>query len=313
MQEKKEKTRSKEEFRSEVCGLLKEILGAGYETEVSQVRKNNGVMKEALFVRKENSECIPCFYTEELYRSYCMGEQETALAEYLANIVLGECETMKQQAGKFLEKEWIEEHLFLRLLHGEQNREYLKDTVCFEFLDLVAVVCVLTEDGEDEIKSYQLPKHVWELMGFGSADEYFPKIVENTRRLFPEQLVCMEQIVLPCSENEERLFTLQLSEPQEKLEEQKLYILSNRKKINGATTILYPGILKRLGERFEGDFYVIPSSVHEVLVLKNTDGEELSRLNEIVREVNDTQVEPEEVLSHHVYFYSVEKECLLGS
>ncbi len=310
LQENNKEKRSREEFRTEVSSLLKVILGDEYETEFSQVRKNNGVMKDALFVRKEDSECIPCFYMEELYQSYCMGEQEAALAEYLANIVQGECEKIRRQAGKYLEKEWITAHLFFRLLHTEQNRTQLEDAVYVEFLDLAAVVYVLTENGADGVKSYQLPKEVWETLELGSVEEYFPKIVENTRQLFPERLVCMERIMLPYTENGEQAYAVRLSEPEERLKEQRLYILTNVRKINGATTVLYPELLKRLGERFEGNYYVIPSSVHEVLLLKDTEGEDSKRLNHMVREVNDTQVEPEEVLSHHVYFYSVEKECL---
>lgn len=310
--EKKEIKRNREEFREEVCGLLKEILGAGYETEFSQVRKNNGVMKEALFVRKENSECVPCFYMEELYRSYCMGEQEAALAEYLANIVQGECEAIKRQAGKYLEKDWIREHLFVRLLHLDRNVEDLEDAVYLGFLDLVAVVYVLTEDSEEGVKSYRLPKRVWDTLELGNVEEYFPELTENTRRLFPEKLVCMERILLPYTGTGEQEFIVRLSEPEELLKEQQLYILTNESKINGAATVLYPGLLKRLGERFMGDYYLIPSSVHEFLLLKDTEGEDRVRLNTMVREVNEAQVEPEEVLSHHVYFYSVEKEGLFG-
>jgi len=310
LQENKER-RSREEFRTEVTGLLKEILREGYETDFSKVRKNNGVMKDALFIRKENSECIPCFYMEELYQSYCMGEQEAALAEYLANIVQGECEKIRRQAGTFLEKDWITTHLFLRLLHTESNKKQLDDAVYVEYLDLAAVVYVLTENGADGVKSYQLPKKVWETLELGSIEEYFPKIMENTRRLFPERLVCMERITLPYTENGEPAYAVRLSEPEERFKEQRLYILTNVKKINGAATVLYPELLKRLGERFEGDYYVIPSSVHEVLLLKDTEGEESERLNRMVQEVNDSQVAPEEVLAYHVYFYSVEKECLL--
>ena len=181
-----------------------------------------------------------------------------------------------------------------------------------EFLDLIAVVYVLTEESENGVKSYQLPKRVWDAMEFGGVDEYFPKLLENTGCLFPEQLMCMEQIRLPYTENGGPAFAVRLSEPDETLREQKLYILSNEKKINGAAVILYPNLLKRLGERFGGDYYLIPSSVHEWILLKDTDEEEVSRLNGTVREVNATQVEPEEVLSNHVYLYSVEKESLYG-
>ena len=75
------------------CGtgaVLLHLAEAGIDidgTDLSEVRKNNGVMKDVLYIRKEDCECIPCFYMDELYHSYCNGENEIGLAEHLANIV----------------------------------------------------------------------------------------------------------------------------------------------------------------------------------------------------------------------------------
>ena len=79
--------------------------------------------------------------------------------------------------------------------------------------------------------------------------------------------------------------------------------------MNGAAILLYPDLLKDIGERYGGNYYVIPGSIHEVLLLKDTGEEQAERLNAMVREVNETHVIPEERLSDHVYYYSVsEKE-----
>ncbi len=293
-------------FEKELCKAVTELLGEGYHTELSKVRKNNGVWKDVLYIRKENSECVPCFYMGEVYRSYLMGECIAGLAEHLTNIVLCECESVSRQAKQFLNQDWIVEHLFLRLVQTEDNAASLKDAVYVEFLDLAAVFYVLTEDGEDGVKSFQLPRSVWESFGLGTAEEYFPKIAENTRRLFPERLWCIEHTVSECRIlGEESLRKVRL--PQEELYSHKLYVLSNHRRINGAAVLLYPELLKCLGEKFEGNYYIIPSSVHEVLLLKDTKEEDEVRLNYMVCEVNEQQVEPEEVLSNHVYYYSVEE------
>lgn len=312
MQEETSKRRmNRIRFAEELCRQVLAVLGDGYGTELSRVRKNNGVIKDVLYIRKEDSECIPCFYMDELYRSYCGGENEFGLAEHLADIVLNECERVREQVLDFLDRNWIVNHLFVRLIRAESNMEWLQEAVYVEFLDLLAVFYVLTEDAEDGVKSYQLPRNVWDTLELGSAEDYFSTIVENTQRLFPKKLWCVEHTVRECAIPGEEPSVTRLVLPQEYVS-QKLYVLSNYRRINGAAVLLYSELLRHLGETFGGDYYVIPSSVHEVLLLKATEEEDAEMLNRMVRTVNEQQVLPEEVLSNHVYLYSVAEERLLS-
>lgn len=313
MQEQKEEMKmNRTRFGEELCKLILEKLGEDYQAEQSQVRKNNGVMKEVLYLRKKEDECIPCFYMDELYRSYCMGENEEALAEHMVNVVLEECKTVKEQAKKCLEQEWMSDRLFLRLIHREKNRELLETSVYKEYLDLAAVVYVLTEDTEKGVKSFLLPKTMWDALELGTMEEYFPKLLDSTRQLFPETLLCMERFLpeVRNAEGGECVWRIRDVLPEERLIPQRIYILSNRRKVNGAAVMLYPELLKELGGRFGGDYYIIPSSVHEVLLLKASQEEGKGYLNRLIHEVNESQVAPEEVLSDHVYLYSYETGML---
>lgn len=292
-------------FTNELCRIVLATLGDEYRTELSEIRKNNGVMKEVLYIRRENSECVPCFYTEELYHSYCNGEKTEGLADHMVNIVLNECDTVRREAQTYLKKEWISQHVFVRLVEIEKNKEWLKDAVYVPILDLAAVVYVLTEDGEDGVKCFLLPKYAWDMLGAGTPEEYLPKLVENTRRLFPERLWCIENNVKECDGGWEATLRI-IEEKGETLYANQLYVLSNYRKINGAAVILYPELLRDLYERFSGNYFVIPSSIHEVLLIKETGEEEEEVFNRMVSEVNEQQVEPEEVLSGHVYYYSAE-------
>lgn len=304
--QQKEMKMDREKFTEELCERILAALGDEYRTELSGVRKNNGVMKDAIYVSKENSECMPCFYADELYHSYCNGEPVEGLAEHIVNIVLNECEEVRRESRKYLETEWIREHMFVRLVEFEKNQEWLEDAVYVTYLDLVAVVYVLTEDCEDGVKSFLLPKHMWPPAA-GTPEEYFPVLMENTRRLFPEKLWRIENTVRKCDTGWEAFFKI-TEEKEETLSNNQLYVLSNYRKINGAAVVLYPELLKQVYERFSGNYFVIPSSVHEVLLLKETgEEEEEAYYNRMVSEVNENHVEPEEVLSEHVYYYSGEK------
>jgi len=307
LQKKQEETKlDRKRFTEALCEIILATLGEEYRTELSVIRKNNGVMKEVLYVRKKESECMPCFYTDELYESYRNGENEVGLAEHMVNIVLNECENVRREVQKYLTKEWISEHLFLRLIQIEKNREWLEEAVYVTYLDLAAVVYVLTEDDETGVKSFLLPKSAWDMLEVGTAEEYFSELSENTARLFPDKLWAIETISEEGDEECYNIFKL-TEESGEVMDGDRLYVLSNHRKINGAAAILYPGILEQIYEGFSGNFFVIPSSVHEVLLIKETKEEEEMFLNRMVGTVNESQVEPEEVLSDHVYYYSAER------
>ena len=70
-------------------------------------------------------------------------------------------------------------------------------------------------------------------------------------------------------------------------------------------------MLKTLGEIFKKDYYLLPSSIHEVILVAKEEGMSLIQMTDIVKEVNQEQVAAEEVLSDHAYFYSRKREKLL--
>lgn len=84
-----------------------------------------------------------------------------------------------------------------------------------------------------------------------------------------------------------------------------LYVLTNTYRTNGATVLLYDDILKELSDLFEKDLIILPSSIHEVLILAadENDGQNLDHYTAMVKEVNASQLQDEEILSDHAYYY----------
>ncbi len=99
----------------------------------------------------------------------------------------------------------------------------------------------------------------------------------------------------------------------EDLEEVKMpmYVLTNRQKLYGAACMLYPGVLKEFGRQLGQDFYILPSSVHEVILVPGETGAEHGALQKIVKEINQTQVAEDEVLADSVYYYSRGEDRIL--
>ena len=82
-----------------------------------------------------------------------------------------------------------------------------------------------------------------------------------------------------------------------------MYVLTNKICINGATVLLYKDVLNELSVLLDSDLYLLPSSVHEIIAIPYENPQQQFHLEEMVQEINRTQVSPEEVLSDHVYVF----------
>ena len=82
-----------------------------------------------------------------------------------------------------------------------------------------------------------------------------------------------------------------------------MIVLTNRSGINGAGALFYPGMMDQAAEQLGGNFFVLPSSTHEVIMIPNDGTADFRDLEQMVTDINRTQVMPEERLSDHVYQY----------
>ena len=71
----------------------------------------------------------------------------------------------------------------------------------------------------------------------------------------------------------------------------------------GASALYYPGVTKHLGDIVGGDYFVLPSSVHEVLILPDRGQADPKDLARMVKEINEHEVLPEERLGNKVLHY----------
>ena len=125
--------------------------------------------------------------------------------------------------------------------------------------------------------------------------------------------------LMTLAEAGERKFTVDnlLMKPLYQLEEDlfeneiPMYIMSNPIKMNGAATMAYPGVIRNFAETIRKNLYVIPSSIHEVILVPES-GTEDTNLNDMVAEVNHTQVDPKEVLADHVYYYDRKEDHMIS-
>jgi len=212
----------------------------------------------------------------------------------------------------FLEYVNVKNNIVYKLINTERNRELLEDIPYIEFLDLSIVFQYLISKKESHLETLLIHNVHTKLWGV-TVEELYRAAEENTQKLLPHELRNMADVMEEIMK-EEDAEEFNHGDCMAELESTKpLYVLTNKKGIDGAVSMIYPGLLKDFADRIGSGFYIIPSSVHEVLLLPSENTEDRENLKDMVKEINDTQMEAEEILSYSMYWFdkSKGKICIL--
>lgn len=183
----------------------------------------------------------------------------------------------------------VKDKLLVRLV----SENDVRDRVCLPYLDLfkVYVINVNHNDFSDAaIRVNERLLQIWDI-SLGELDRI---ALENTEKTLP----------ISCENMASVLKKMNFAEDEDEIPEIPMSILSNDTKTYGATVILYPSTMKLLSEAAKAiktDLFLIPSSVHEMLIIPRRTDDDVDTLKSMIREANDTQVKPDELLSYSLY------------
>ena len=90
-----------------------------------------------------------------------------------------------------------------------------------------------------------------------------------------------------------------------------MYIMTNRQEVNGASVLLYDDVLQTFALKKKTDFYILPSSIHEVILVPSDRIDNPSDLFTMVEDANRTVVALGDILSDSVYYYNREKNQIV--
>lgn len=300
---------------NEFAELLKEKLnkklGEDAKIDIHKTVKNNGVVYQALTILEKDHNVSPNIRLDGYFSSYLEGISLVEIAEEILNIYHNE-KNHKIDISFFTDFEKAKEHIMFRVVSYEQNKEHLKDVPHIKFLDL-ALTFYYQVDGVHRQKgqaSIQIEKEHLEMWKIDEGMLY-DLAMENTTQKMPAVSKPMCEVILQIMagegiEPDEEA----VREFKEKNEDIPMFVLSNEKSCFGASTIYYPGVLKKLAEGLKSDLIVLPSSIHEVILLPVKGKEEFAELNEMITDINNRQVAEEEILSDHLYYYDMERDEL---
>lgn len=173
------------------------------------------------------------------------------------------------------------------------------DVVKRNFLDLQMVVRIIVAENEGGLQSAKVTQALLNSWGI-SEDELFIKATENT-----EKEICIGNMLDTLFGNKVQV-SIDEFEPNTNNDDTIMFVFTNKIGINGAGGFACKTVLKKLADKFNSGFYILPSSIHELLVIPMETDNKLTRFSftEMVQEVNANEVRPEERLSDHCYYYN---------
>ena len=292
-----------EKFQEIVTDKVQKKLDEKVRVKVTSVVKNNGVVLKGLCFTKEEEGISPTIYLESFYEEYKNGKDFSDIVDHILDIFHLGSKNRVFDVNTFLDFEKAGKHIAYKLVNYEKNKELLKRIPHKKYLDMAIVYYYLLNN--EEIENATILIYNNHLECWGITEEELDRVArENTPKLLKEDLRSLTEILFEMLSK--RGFAGAEDLPVEP-DENCMYVLSNSTRIFGAAAILYTDVLKEFADELKQDLYILPSSVHEVILVPKTVGIEPETLREMVKEVNATQLEETEILSDSVYCFSREE------
>jgi len=279
------------EFTETIKNEMKDRLDKSKKVIINPVVKNNGTIYDGLIIIDPIHNISPTIYLNSYYHRY---EDGVSMEDIIEDIMKTYEEYMPEEdfdISLFKDFEKAKERIIMKVVNTKNNEELVDEAPNVPFNDLSIIFCVAVSDFMNEVATILIKKEHLQFWGI-EEDELYKIAMENTPKLLPYIFRNMED-VLP---------DFEMPFPKE----MEMYILTNQIKIIGAATIAYEGLLEHIAQELNDNFYIIPSSIHEVLIIPEKSIKEkytFKEFYEMIEEVNVTQLTEEEVLSNNVYFY----------
>lgn len=285
----------------EQCAELAKVLSAEeIVTEICSTVKNNGVQVHGILIKKQGEAIAPNFYLMGHYNDWLCGR--TSMEEIAKGMLLAYEEELKKnrEIAGTLRFEWedFKQHVYVRLVGRDRNEMLLKEIPYDEYLDMALVYHYLVEISEETRGVLVVTNHHLEMLGV-TKEELREAALYNTMQKRKPVIKKINDMIF---QMEEKLGISMKHTATQNF----MYILGNAEGEYGAVSMLFSEELERFSNELRGGFYILPSSVHEVILVPDTGEIPAIYFSYMVREVNATQVEASEVLTDSVYYYDRE-------
>ena len=286
-----------DEFKSTLMDLVtKEIEDReleGISMKFDTINSPDG-MTDRLIVSVGESKMSMAFRLKEIFRDVNEGESMDCAAIKMVNTIEANIDVVKTKESEVKDfvsdYEKVKDHTYLRLIPG--NSPVLTETPHRMIEDMALVVNIHLEN---------LTKPLMDMYGINEA-QLFADAEKNSLAEEPLVFTPLCDMIRSLIESNE------VPSPEEA--GIVTYIATNKSGFHGASVLAYPEFAEKAAETIGGSFYMLPSSVHEFILIKDDGKPNAKDLNKMVRNVNETVLEPRDLLSNQCYHYDAKKKVL---
>jgi len=296
------------EFKNTLMDLVsKEVEDRGIENlsmKFTTIDSPDG-QNERLMVSVGDSKMSMAFRLNEIYKSIEDGEDIDHAVFKMVNTIessITVIKTKEDEVKDFVSNyENVKDHTYLRMIPG--NSPVLKDTPHKMIEDMALVVNIhldsLTDDNGRSC--VVISKPLMEMYGIDEK-QLFADAEKNSIENEPIVFRPLVDMIKGLIENEE------IPDPADM--GIVTYIATNASGFQGAAVAGYPDFAEKAAEALGGSFYMLPSSVHEFILIKDDGTPKAKDLNAMIKNVNETVLEPRDILSAQCYHYDAKAKVL---
>lgn len=289
-------------FADTVRAALEICYGNDVKVVVQDVRKNNGVTLTGVTVVQKDCNISPTIYLDPYYEEYKAGTTMAGICREIMDVY----ETSRLQSNFDITMvtnfNRVKNNICFKVVNAERNKELLATVPHKQVLDLAVIFFIEVLQDKVGNGTITIQNHFMDMWDGVDTDILYRLALMNTQRKYRGRICSMFTVM------QEILDEAYATEFFDMMCEDSvaMYVATNVQKLFGATVMLYDGLLKTFAEQIGGDFFILPSSTHEVLFVPAIDDMDATFLKQMVHEVNATEVSEQEFLSDNIYRYCVD-------
>ena len=294
--------------------VLKEFLNympdqySDCELELRKVPKVNHTLTGVVIKPKEvkGNFCSPTFYMERMYEQYKnIGDFEKVMSDQA--VYLEESLKFLPEDAMTFDFEKTKSRIVFQIVNTENNQEMISHCPHREIMDLTVVYRAVLNVDEDGVSGFLITNDIARLENI-TESQLYKLALKNTKKIFPFKSERIEQTMSrmmrkwgASDEDIESSFKDTDKIP----EKERVYVISNKYEFFGANALIYKDVIGKVAKSIGTDCYVLPSSVHDLVVLSTDVFSEKEKLADLVRDTNNEHVRISERLSDSIYLYSI--------
>jgi len=306
---------TKEEFinylKENLLDYLPDNIRDNSTLKIQEVVKGNDIKLTGIMISEKDSNISPTLYVDGYISEAQQGMPLEEIAQKITDSYLrARSEKVNLiDVEKVTDFDQVKDMLVTKIINKDLSSEYLNDVPHKDFGDLAIITQIRLHAFEGSQASITVRDSMLNNWGV-SLDDLIDIATKNDIKISEPRLYPMPDIIstILFGDNYEQESFL----PDKESSSDKMYVFSTEDKVNGAKLLNQPELLEQIAEYLNSSLIILPSSIHETIIVPDNDSMEFDKceLSAMIKEINLSEVNPDEVLADHPIFYSKDEKML---